>query len=56
MWALTVFFIILTICSVAGSLVFFFAPDLSAYLKAKTEELQAKTELLRKEKQHDINS
>ena len=43
--------LILVLCFVAGMAVYF-AKDISAYLQAKTEELKAMTELLRKEKEH----
>ena len=33
----------------------FFADDISAYLRAKTEELEAMTEILRKEKEDERN-
>ena len=41
--------LVLVLCFIAGMAVFF-ADDISAYLHAKTEELEAMTEILRKEK------
>ena len=42
--------LILIICFLAGMAVYF-AEDISAYLQAKTDEIKAMTEILRKEKE-----
>ena len=44
--------LILVICFVAGMAVYF-AEDISAYLQAKTKELKAMTEVIRKEKESE---
>ena len=46
--------LILVLCFVAGMAVYF-AEDISEYLQAKTEELEAMTEVLRKEKEDERN-
>ena len=46
--------LILLLSFIAGMAVFF-ADDISAYLRAKTEELEAMTEILRKEKEDERN-
>lgn len=56
MWALAVVVIVLIVSFSLSSIVIFFTDDISAYLKTKTEEIEAKTELLRKEKKHEHNS
>lgn len=44
--------LIIVICFIAGMAVRF-EKDISAYLQAKTEELKAMTEILRKEREED---
>ena len=44
--------LILVVCFVAGMAVCF-SEEISAYLKAKTDELKAMTEILRKEREED---
>ena len=56
MWAFATVLIVLIVSFTLSSLVIIFADSISAYLKAKTEEIQTKTEMLRKEKEREHNS